>query len=266
MGRWARRSRSTGCSQARRRGPGRPGQSAGFGDVRSSGSTVGACWSAGTPSEHGWERSSSRRATGPPAALVVRGEPGIGKSALLDAVVADVGDATVLTTQGLEAEAPLAFAALHRLLRPVLRLRDGLPAPQARALGVAFGEEDGPGVEPFLVAVATLSMLTAAAEERLVAVPGRRRALARPGLGGCAALLRSSARGRPGGHGVRCPRGHRGDVRPAGAARAGPERSRPGVGSGSARGAPGWRARGGGGRAARRGDPGQPAGPAGAAR
>ena len=105
---------------------------------------------------------------GSAGSVVVRGEPGIGKSALLDAVVADVGDATVLTTQGLEAEAPLAFAALHRLLRPVLRLRDGLPAPQARALGVAFGEEDGPGVEPFLVAVATLSMLTAAAEEKLV--------------------------------------------------------------------------------------------------
>ena len=100
--------------------------------------------------------------------LVVRGEPGVGKSALLDTVVADVRDATILTTQGLEAEAPLPFAALHRLLRPVLRLRAELPEPQARALGVALGEEDGPGVEPFLVGVATLSILTAAAEERLV--------------------------------------------------------------------------------------------------
>ena len=74
----------------------------------------------------------------------------------------------MLRTQGLEVEAPLAFAALHRLLRPLRRLREQLPAPQARALRVAFGEEDGPTVEPFLVAIATLSLLTAAAEEQLV--------------------------------------------------------------------------------------------------
>ena len=74
----------------------------------------------------------------------------------------------MLRTQGLEVEAPLAFAALHRLLLPVMRLRDELPVPQARALRVAFGEEDGPAVEPFLVAVATLSLLTSAAEESTV--------------------------------------------------------------------------------------------------
>jgi DNA-binding CsgD family transcriptional regulator len=105
---------------------------------------------------------------GSAATLVLRGEPGVGKSALLDAVMTDISDATVLTTRGLEVEAPLAFAALHRLLRPLLRLRDGMPAPQSRALRVAFGEEDGPVVEPFLVGVATLSMLAAAAEENLV--------------------------------------------------------------------------------------------------
>ena len=100
--------------------------------------------------------------------VVVRGEPGVGKSALLDALVADGGAATILRAQGLEVEAPLAFAALHRLLRPLTRLREQLPAPQARALRVAFGEDDGPSVEPFLVGVATLSLLTAAAEENLV--------------------------------------------------------------------------------------------------
>jgi DNA-binding CsgD family transcriptional regulator/tetratricopeptide (TPR) repeat protein len=97
--------------------------------------------------------------------LVIRGEPGVGKSALLDELVASAGGATVLRTQGLEAEAPLAFAALHRLLRPLARLRGGLPEPQARALRVAFGEAEGAAVEPFLVGVATLSILTAAAEE-----------------------------------------------------------------------------------------------------
>jgi predicted ATPase len=100
--------------------------------------------------------------------VVVRGEPGIGTSVLIDEAVAAVGEATVLRTQGLEVEAPLAFAALHRLLRPLDRLRGQLPGPQARALRVAFGEEDGTSVEPFLIGVATLSLLTAAAEESLV--------------------------------------------------------------------------------------------------
>lgn len=99
--------------------------------------------------------------------LVVWGEPGVGKTALLEELVSTQSDALVLRTQGLEAEAPFAFAALHRLLLPVTRLRDGLPQPQARALRVAFGEEERPGVEPFMVALATLSILTAAAEEYL---------------------------------------------------------------------------------------------------
>ena len=78
--------------------------------------------------------------------MVVRGEPGVGKSALLEELIAGAGEVLVLRTQGLEAEAPLAFAALHRLLLPVMRLREELPAPQARALRVAFGEEDGPSI------------------------------------------------------------------------------------------------------------------------
>ena len=101
---------------------------------------------------------------GSAGSVVVLGEPGIGKSALLEDLVAHTEGALVLRTQGLEVEAPLAFAALHRLLRPVMRLLSGLPAPQSRALRVAFGEEEGPAVEPFLVSVATLSMLTWAAE------------------------------------------------------------------------------------------------------
>jgi DNA-binding CsgD family transcriptional regulator len=97
--------------------------------------------------------------------VVVRGDPGVGKTALLDDLAAEATDVTLLRTQGLEVEAPLPFAALHRLLLPLTRLRDDLPAPQARALRVAFGEDDGPSVEPFLVGVATLSLLTSAGEE-----------------------------------------------------------------------------------------------------
>ncbi|HEY6749287.1 MAG TPA: AAA family ATPase, partial [Mycobacteriales bacterium] len=98
-------------------------------------------------------------------ALVVRGEAGIGKSALLEDLVAGASGVRVLRTQGLESESPLAFAALFRLLRPILALLERIPPPQARALRVAFGQTEGPAVEPFLVAVATLSMLTEAAED-----------------------------------------------------------------------------------------------------
>jgi DNA-binding CsgD family transcriptional regulator len=147
---------------------GRPGQSAWFG-VTATSAEYGRCVLVGREPERTHLRSLIEQARhGSAATLVLRGEPGVGKSALLDALVAEVGEPTVLTTRGLEVEAPLAFAALHRLLRPVLRFRDSIPAPQSRALRVAFGEEDGPVVEPFLVGVATLSMLTAAAEENLV--------------------------------------------------------------------------------------------------
>ena len=104
---------------------------------------------------------------GTAGSVVVHGEPGVGKSALLAEALTTVGDVRVLRTQGLESESPLAFAALHRLLRPILRLAERLPEPQARALGVAFGQQVGK-VEPFLVGVATLSMLTEAAEEQPV--------------------------------------------------------------------------------------------------
>ncbi len=101
-------------------------------------------------------------------AIVVHGEPGVGKSSLLREVLAQASEIRVLRTQGMESESPLAFAALQRLLRPVVGVLDRLPMPQARALRVAFGLDEGDQVEPFLVAVATLSILTEAAEERPV--------------------------------------------------------------------------------------------------
>jgi GTPase SAR1 family protein len=113
---------------------------------------------------------AGRARSGQAAVLVVLGEPGVGKSALLQDLVssqqaaADVAGIRVLRTHGVESESPLPFAALHRLLRPVLRL-ERLPVPQARALRVAFGQEEGSSVEPFLVGVATLSALTEAAED-----------------------------------------------------------------------------------------------------
>ncbi|MFJ2031127.1 AAA family ATPase [Streptosporangium sp. NPDC087985] len=97
-------------------------------------------------------------------ALVLRGQPGVGKSALLADAIARAEGMQVLRTQGIESESPLAFAALHRLLRPALRYAGRLPAPQSRALRAAFGEEEGADVDRFLVFLAALSLLAEAAE------------------------------------------------------------------------------------------------------
>ena len=99
------------------------------------------------------------------SALVLHGLPGVGKSTLLAAAAdADADGFTVLRTSGIESESPLAFAALHRLLRPVLHLAEKLPTPQARSLRRAFGEEEG-DVDRFLVFLGALSLLAEAAEE-----------------------------------------------------------------------------------------------------
>ena len=96
-------------------------------------------------------------------ALVVRGLPGVGKSALL-AHVAGTDDVQVLRVRGVESESPLAFAALQRLLRPVLHHLGRLPAPQARALLAAFGATEDADTDRFRVFLATLSLLAEAAE------------------------------------------------------------------------------------------------------
>jgi DNA-binding CsgD family transcriptional regulator len=100
--------------------------------------------------------------------LLVRGGAGVGKSALLDdtASQAEGADAPfrVLRTVGLRAESAFPFAGLHRLLRPILASTALLPAPQAQALGAAFGEREGDRLDPFLVGLATLGLLTEAAE------------------------------------------------------------------------------------------------------
>ncbi len=98
------------------------------------------------------------------SALVIHGLPGVGKSTVLAAAAVEADGFTVLRTSGIESESPLAFAALQRLVRPVLRLASRLPAPQARSLRRAFGEEDGE-VDRFLVFLAALSLLAEAAEQ-----------------------------------------------------------------------------------------------------
>jgi DNA-binding CsgD family transcriptional regulator len=111
--------------------------------------------------------ASARLGVGASLALV--GEAGAGKSSLLtDATRQAARGMTVLTTSGLESEAPLAFAALQRLLRPLAPRLNVVPSPQARALRVAFGEEAGEVGDRFLVLMGALSLLAAAAEEKPV--------------------------------------------------------------------------------------------------
>ncbi|MGW6906771.1 ATP-binding protein [Streptomyces sp. NPDC054940] len=104
-------------------------------------------------------------------ALVVHGEPGIGKTALLDRTVASVSGLRVLHADGHEYENELAFAGLHQLCAPLLDHMNRLSAPQRDALSVAFGLCSGAKPDRFHVALAVLGMLSDVAEhEPLVCV------------------------------------------------------------------------------------------------
>ncbi|HSL64858.1 MAG TPA: AAA family ATPase [Gaiellaceae bacterium] len=98
--------------------------------------------------------------------LVISGEPGVGKSALLEDARDRAADMHVLAGAGVESEAHLPFAALHQLVRPVLGHVDGLPPPQAAALRGALGLAPEGSSDRFLVSLATLSLLAEAAERR----------------------------------------------------------------------------------------------------
>src|ERR1700722_5690027 len=99
-------------------------------------------------------------------ALVVRGEAGVGKSALLEYVAGAAADMRVAQAAGVESEMELAFASLHLLCAPLLDRLTSLPTPQRNALGVAFGLLEGDAPDRFLVALAVLTLLSEAAEER----------------------------------------------------------------------------------------------------
>jgi len=102
------------------------------------------------------------------AVLVVRGEPGIGKTALLDEALLHATGMHVLTARGVRSESELPFAALHQLVRPVLSYIDRVPEPQAQALRAAFGLRDDPRQERFLAFTGCLSLLSELAEEQPV--------------------------------------------------------------------------------------------------
>jgi DNA-binding CsgD family transcriptional regulator len=98
--------------------------------------------------------------------LVVHGEPGVGKSALLDYLTGQAGDCRVVAATGIQSEAEFAYAALHQLCTPMLDLHGRLPQPQRDAIGTAFGLRGGPPPDRFLLGLGVLGLFAMAAENR----------------------------------------------------------------------------------------------------
>src|SRR5947209_9176450 len=94
--------------------------------------------------------------------LVVRGEAGVGKTALLEYAIEAAREFRIARTAGVEAEMELPFAAVQQLCSPFLELTDRLPQPQREALSVAFGLRTGSAPDRFLVGLAVLGLLAEA--------------------------------------------------------------------------------------------------------
>jgi DNA-binding CsgD family transcriptional regulator len=110
------------------------------------------------------DRQLQRVRAGQSSVQVLRGEAGVGKTALLEYVAERASECRIARVAGVESEMELAFAGLHQLCAPMLDGLDGLPGPQANALRAAFGLQDGAAPDRFLVALAVLSLLAGAAE------------------------------------------------------------------------------------------------------
>jgi DNA-binding CsgD family transcriptional regulator len=98
--------------------------------------------------------------------LVVRGEPGIGKTALLAYLVGSASDLTVVRANGVESEMELPYASLHQLCASLLDRLERLPTPQRQALEIVFGLSPGPAPDRFIVGLGVLTLLSEVAEER----------------------------------------------------------------------------------------------------
>lgn len=111
------------------------------------------------------ERWLAAAAEGRGSGLVVRGEPGVGKTTLLEYAISAADGFRVLRVSGVESEAEIAFAALHELVHPVVGVLHALPPPQARALKAALALADAEAPDRFSVDAGTLGLLSAAAAE-----------------------------------------------------------------------------------------------------
>ncbi len=99
-------------------------------------------------------------------ALVVHGDPGVGKTALLEYLAGRASGCRVARAVGMQAEMELAFAGLHQLCAPILDHIDRIPVPQREALLIAFGLGAGPPPDRFLIGLAVLGLLSEVAGER----------------------------------------------------------------------------------------------------
>src|SRR5215468_4626818 len=157
-------------------------------------------------------------------ALVVRGDPGAGKTVLLDYLAGTASGAgcRVVRAVGVQSEMELAFAGLHQLCTPLAEYLDKIPVPQRDALRTAFGVAAGPPPDRFLVGLGTLSLLSEVAGERpLICLVDDEQWLDRASaqaLGFTARRLAAGG-GRTGAAGL-------GAVRAAGRAGPGPDRGR----------------------------------------
>jgi len=103
--------------------------------------------------------------------LVLRGEAGVGKTALLDYACEQAGSFRCVRMAGVESDMELAYAGVQQLCAPLMEHLDDLPIPQRDALNVAFGLDVGPPPDRFLVGLAVLSLVaTAAAKQPLLCV------------------------------------------------------------------------------------------------
>src|SRR3954462_5968533 len=98
--------------------------------------------------------------------LVLRGEAGIGKTALLEYLIASAPDATIVRAVGVQSDMELPYAALHQLCGPLLDRLEALPAPPRRAMEIVFGVTAGEAPDRFLVGLAVLSLYSEVAEQR----------------------------------------------------------------------------------------------------
>ena len=106
------------------------------------------------------DRLISEARSGASGAMVIRGEAGVGKTALLDYLLIHAAGCRIARAAGVESEMELVFAGLHQLCGPFLDRLEHLPAPQREALGTAFGLRLGEPPDPFMVGLAVLSLLS----------------------------------------------------------------------------------------------------------
>ncbi|MFL6046796.1 MAG: helix-turn-helix transcriptional regulator [Propionibacteriaceae bacterium] len=112
------------------------------------------------------DRLLSDAISGTSRVMVLRGDAGVGKSALLAYVSDRAADWRVATAVGVESEMELAYSGLHQLCGPMLDHLDRLPAPQREALATVFGLSAGPAPDRFLVGLASLTLFAEVAEEQ----------------------------------------------------------------------------------------------------